>query len=254
VKKLLWGAAAGVLLAPAAAHAQTSGFVDAAYEYTETSGGGSLESWNLGVAAHHDFANGWSIQAEGRNTKFDGGAITQGASYAALHLTSAVNQNVDVGAFVGFLDRVSDDARMVGLEARVHQGQWALQGSAGYAQFTPSIGSSDAWDTRVVGAWFFNPDTALTPSIAYSEWQDTFFTRTQFGVGLGVTHRFGNGLQVFGSYLFSDIDANQPAPFTADTVRIGLRLHLNGGDLQTITNDGASWYGAAGLYEAFGRW
>jgi hypothetical protein len=255
VRKLLIGAAASAMLAPAAAHAQTSGYVDTAYEYSETSGNTWVQSWNLGAAVEHDFATGWSIQGDGRSTKFDNGAITMGANYAALHVSAAVSPNADVAAFFGFLDRVSSDAPMVGLEARVHQGQWSLQGSAGYAQFTPSIGSSEVWDARVLGAWFFNPDTALTPSIAYSEWHETFsFTRTQLGVGVGVTHRLNNGLQWFASYLHSDIDANQPFGYTADTARVGLRLHLNGGDLQTITNEGASWYGASGLYELFGRW
>lgn len=255
MRTLLIGAAAGALLAPAAAHAQTTGFVDTAYEYSETSGGGWVKSWNIGAAVEHDFANGWSIQGEGRNTQFDNGVFTMGASYAALHVSAALDQNADIAVFVGILDRISSDAPMVGLEARAHQGQWALQASAGYAQFTPSIGSSEVWDTRVLGTWFLNPDTALTPSIAYSEWHDTFaFTRTQFSVGLGATHRFSNGLEAFAGYLHSDIDANQPFSYTADTVRVGLRLHLNGGDLQTITNEGASWYGAAGLYEVFGRW
>ena len=254
MKKLLMGAVAGTLLAPAAAHAETTGYVDVAYEYSEiTGGGGSADSWNLAAAVQHDFANGWSLQGDGRSTQFDNGSFTVGASYTALHLYTALNPSIDVGGFVGMLD-FSNDATIIGVESRVHQGQWSLQGSLGYTQFHVTLGTSEAWDARVLGDWFVNPDTSVRPSLSYTEWHEGNFTHKQTGVGLGAAHRLGNGLEVYGAYVHSFDDTTPAGQYEVDTFRVGMRLHLNAGDLQTITNEGARWNGAAGMYEAFGRW
>ena len=104
MKKLLIGAAAGALLAPLAAHAETTGFIDTAYEHTEFSNIGIIESWELGGAIQHDFASGWGVQGDFRSTNFDaGGSFTAGADYAAVHIYTSVSQNVDLAAFVGMV-------------------------------------------------------------------------------------------------------------------------------------------------------
>jgi hypothetical protein len=252
LRKLLFGAAASALLAPAAAHAETTGFVDAAYEHSQVQGGGSAESWNLGVGVEHDFDNGWGVQADGRTTHFDAG-FTPSTGYGVIHVFTALNQNVDVAGYAGQLEWLSSAGVIAGVEARVHQGQWWLEGSYGYLQLDPSIGTSEVWDTRLLGAWFVNQDTALTPILSYTEWQDTFFTDKQTAAGIGAAHRFSNGLQVYGSYVHSEIDSNVDGQYQVDSLRIGVRLNFNAGDLQTIYNEGASWYGAAGLYEAMAR-
>lgn len=251
MRKLLIGAAASALLAPAAAHAETTGYIDAAFEHSQVNGGGSAESWNLGAGVQHDFDSGWSVQGDGRTTDFDGTNLTSG--YAAIHTYSGLNQNVDVGAYLGFIDFLLSNGVIAGVEARVHQGQWSLQGSLSYTQFDPLVGTSEVWDSRILGAWFLNQDTSLTPLISYTEWQDTLFTDKQVGLGIGAAHRFSTGLEIYGSYVHSDNDSTVDGQYQVDTVRIGVRLNLNAGDLQTIANDGASWYGAAGMFEALGR-
>jgi hypothetical protein len=251
MRKLLLGAALGALLAPAAAHAETTGFADIAYEYGE-SGGNSLDSWNIGAGIQHDFDNNWSIQGDARTNTFHPG-FSVASGYTALHLYTELNPSVDLGAFVGMID-FNGDGTTVGLESRVHQGQWSLQGSLGYTKFDITLGNSEAWDARVLGAWFVNSDTALEPSISYSEWHEGNWTHTQFSLGLGAAHRFSNGLEAYAGYVHSDNDSTPVGPYQVDTLRVGLRLNLGAGDLQSITNDGASWYGAAGMYEAFTRW
>jgi hypothetical protein len=251
LRKLLFGAAASTLLAPAAAHAETTGFVDAAYEHSQVQGGGAAESPNFGAGVQHDFDSGWGVQADGRSTHFDVSDFNAG--YAAIHVYFAVSPNLDVGAFVGLSDFLLNNGESVGVEARVHQGQWSLQGSVGYTHFDPISGTSEVWDARALGAWFLNQDTALTPSVSYTEWQDTAFLDKQAGIGIGVTHRFNNGLQWYASYIYSANDSTVDGQYQVDTVRIGLRFNFSAGDLQTITNDGASWNGAAGMYEALAR-
>ncbi len=251
MRKLMLGAAVSALLTPAAAHAETTGFADVAYAHMESSGN-TLEGWDISAGIQHDFANGWSSQGDARTSDYDP-SFSVASGYAALHLYNELNQNVDLGAFVGML-HVNGDAAIVGVESRVHQGQWSLQGTAGYTKFDITLGASEAWDARVLGSWFFNPDTALTPNIAYSEWHEGNFTHTEFGLGVGLAHRFSNGLQIYGGYLHSDNDYTPIGPYQVDTVRVGLRLNLSAGDLQNITNNGASWYGAAGMYEVFARW
>lgn len=253
MKKILIGAAASALLAPIAAHAETTGFVDIACERSE-SGPGAVDLGILGGPIQHDFTSGWGIQAEFRSTQRDNGSFTVSSDYAAAHLYTALNPNVDVAAFVGKLALPSGgDAWDAGVEARIHQGQWLLQGSLGYLNFPNTPLTSEAWDTRVRGAWFLNQDTALTPSIAYFEWQEGNFNRKHFAVGVGAAHRFANGLEVYADYLHGWNEYTPIPAFQVDTARVGVRLHLNGGDLQTITNHGPSWSGAAGVYENFGR-
>jgi opacity protein-like surface antigen len=251
MKKLLIGAASSALLAPAAAHADTSGFVDTAYEYSETSGA-SADSWNLGAGIQHDF-DGWGIQGDGRTTHFDNGSFTIGAGYTAVHAYTGLTQNADVAVFVGMLDFIGNDGVMIGTEARVEQPQWSLQGSLGYAEFHQTSGNFQIWDGRAIGSWFLNQDTALTPVLSYTEWHETNEILTQFGAGLGFTHRFNSGVQIVADYVHSDNDSTVAGPYQVDTWRLGVRINLNAGNLQAITNHGASWRGAAGFYEALGR-
>lgn len=252
MKKFLIGAAASAMLAPLAAHADTTGFIDVAHEHSE-SGANTADSWTLGGAIQHDFANGWSVQGDARITEFEGGGgSTVAANYAAAHIFTALTQHADVAAFVGLLD-IGDDAWNAGVEARVRQGQWSLQGSLGYLQFPNAPGSSDAWDSRVRGWWFINADTALSPSIAYFEWHEGNFTHKHFELGVGAAHRFTNGVELYADYFHSDNDSTPVGKYQVDTWRVGVRLHLDGGDLQTITNHGASWRGASGMYENFPR-
>jgi hypothetical protein len=253
LRKLLFGAAASTLLAPLAAHAETTGFIDAAYEHSQVQGGGDAESWNFGAGLEHDFAGGWGVQADGRTTHFDNNVSTPATGYAALHVFTSVNQNVDVGAYAGQVDWILNGGVIAGVEARAHQGQWWLEGSFGYLQLDTISGTSEVWDTRLLGAWFPNQDTALTPILSYTEWQDPMFHDKQNAVGVGGAHRFGNGLEVYGSYVHSEVDSNVDGKYQVDSLRIGVRFNLNAGDLQTIYNEGASWYGAAGMYEAIAR-
>lgn len=253
MRTLLFGAAVSAMLAPAAAHAQTTGFIDTAYEYSEVRGGGSADSWNLGVGVQHDFANGWGVQADGRTTHFDNNVSTPSTGYGAVHVYADLTQAIDVAAYLGAIDWTLYSARTIGVEARLEQSQWSLQGALGYARFNPTIGTPEVWDARVLGAWFVNSDTAVEPTLSYTEWHDPPSTYKQFAVGVGLAHRFGNGLEISARYIHNDNDSSTGGKYQAHTWRIGVRLHLNAGDLQAVTNDGASWYGAAGLYEALGR-
>lgn len=254
MKKILIGAAAGALLAPIAAHAETTGFVDIAYERSEFGPGAVVDLGVLGGAIQHDFTSGWGIQAEFGTTQRDDGGFTVSSDYAAAHLYTALNASVDVAAFAGKLaSPMVGDAWDVGVEARIHQGQWSLQGSVAYLNFPNTPITSEAWDTRVRGAWFVNQDTALTAGITYFEWQDGTFLRTHFAAGVGAAHRLANGLEVYANYLHGWNEYTPIPPYEADTVRVGVRLHLNAGDLQTITNQGPTWSGAVGVYENIGR-
>jgi hypothetical protein len=253
MRKVLIGAAAGALLAPVAANAETTGFIQVGYEHSE-SGPDTLDSWGLGGAVQHDFANGWGVQAEAHSTQFDNTSFVVTADYAALHVYTALNQKVDIAAFVGMLSLPrGGDAFDLGVEARIHQGQWSLQGSVAYLEYPNAPGPSYAWDARVRGDWFVNQDTALIPVISYFEWHEGNFTHKSLEVGAGAAHRFANGLEINAFYVHSENDSTPIGTYQVDTLRLGLRLHLNAGDLQTIAVDGASWNGAAGVFENYGR-
>lgn len=255
MKKLLIGAAAGALMAPVAARAETTAFIETTYEHAEASNSNTaVESWKLGGAIQHDFSSSWGIQGDFRSTNFDFGGSTLGANYAAVHVYGSVSQNVDVAAFAGILGLpIGDDGVDVGVEARMHDGPWSLQGSLGYLTFPTRAVNSEAWDGRVSAAWFINQDTSLGPSISYYEWNDGGDILKHLELGASAAHRFGNGLEVQAAYVHIENDSTVIGQYQADAFRVALRLHLNAGDLQTITNQGPSWTGALGIYENTGR-
>lgn len=254
MKKLFLGAAAAAaIVAPGAALANTSGYIDGGYEATEYDGGGEFDALHLGGAIAHDFGSGWGIQADARmvNQEWDGSSSDDSHGYAALHAYTTTG-SWDFAGFVGLLDYYGDGGKMIGAETRTAFGAISLSGSLGYADFENGGSDYNALDLRVNGAYFFNPNFALTAGVGHTDW-DSFFDSDALDLSVGVAYQLTNGIAFSGEYTNTDGDGFF-GDWEVDTFRLGVRFNINGGDLQNVTNNGASWSGAADLSEAMMRW
>ncbi len=72
-------------------------------------------------------------------------------------------------------------------------------------------------------------------------------------LSIGGAYGFGNGFELYGNYLSSDIDFNPGTGYETDAWTLGVRYHFNGGTLQDNANDGASWASVRNLSDALGR-
>lgn len=255
MKKVLLGAAAALAAgAPATALANTSGLVDAGYEMTEYDGGGEFDVLHLGGAFQHDFA-GWGIQADGRTVlqEWDGSSGNDSHAYAALHAYTGAG-GWDFAGYVGILNYYGDGAPMIGGETRTEFGNLSLQGSLGYAEFDEFFDYS-AWDLGVSGQFFFTPNFALTGQVGRTDFDTEFTDYEVIDVGIGAAFQFANAMQIYGGYIRTDGESDPSGnDYEADTFRIGFRYNINGGTMQEVQNDGASWNGAARMHEQFMRW
>lgn len=246
MKKTLLGAAAAIAIAtPGAALADTTGYIDLGYESSEYDGGGDFDGLHIGGAIAHDFSN-FGIQADARTANQEwnwGGDDSHG--YAAVHAYTNVG-TWDVGGFVGLINYYGDGGTMIGAETRTSFGAISLNGAIGYADF----GDNDysALDLRVNGAYFINPNFAITAGVGQTDW-DSWSDSDALDLSVGAAYQLTSGFTLYGEYI--DTDGSN---WETETFRIGMRFSINGGNLQNITNNGASWSGASDLSESMMRW
>jgi len=252
MKNLLLGAAAAVAIAaPASAFADTSGYIEGGYETSEYDGGGDFDALHLGGGIAQDFG-GWGVQFDARtvNQEWDGaGDYSHG--YAAVHAFTSGGA-WDFGGYIGLLDYYGDSGKMIGAETRTAFGNISLNGALGYADFENFGSDYNALDLRVNGAYFLNPNFAINAGIGHTDWESGIDSDA-LDLSLGATYQFANSFALYGEYVNTDGD-NTFGDWEIDTFRIGVRYNIGGGDLQTVTNEGASWSGASDLSEAMMRW
>jgi hypothetical protein len=251
MRKYLLSAAAALAIATPAA-AETSGYVDASYESSEYSLGDEYDILNLGGGVHHEFDNGWGVQADARTglQSFDGASQDEGVGYAAVHAYFGINDHWDLGGYAGLISESGDGHSMFGLESRKHIGNLSLQGSASFAH---NESWYDASDYRLSANWFFAPNFAVNAGVGWTEWDwESGFDAEATDWSLGGAYQFAGGLVLHGSYASSDTDW-VTYTYDVETFRIGVRWNFNGGDLQTVANEGASWSAAATFQDQLTR-
>lgn len=252
MKKIILGAAAALAVAaPSAALADTSGYVEGGYENTDYDSN-DFDALHLGGGIYHSLGS-WAIQSDARvvNQSWGNSSGDDAQGYAALH---AVTEGGawDFGGFVGLLDYYGDSGMMIGAETRTNFGNLSLQGNLGYADFDEFF-DYNLWDARIDAAYFFMPNFAVTAGVGHSEWE-AFYDSDATTLSIGAAYQFANNFTVSGEYVNTDGESDAPSEWEGDTFRIALRFDINGGSLQDITNDGASWNGGAALHESMMRW
>jgi len=253
MKKVFLGALAIAATTVPAAYAEVSGVVDAGYQNEDRSSGNSNNTEYLGGAFQSDAWAGWTVQVDGRTNiqQWDNNSRDYSHSYAAIHADTNTGA-WDFGGWVGIQNYYGDGGWSIGGETRTHFDNFSVQGSVGYVHFnTPSDYS--AWNLNVAGAYFINPDFAITGNVT-GTWFDSGTTYDTTEYGIGATYGFGNGFEVYGGYLRSEFKPDGGGEYDYNTWNVGLRYHFGGGTLQDYTNHGASWNGAGVLMDTFSRW
>jgi hypothetical protein len=255
MRRLLWGAAAIAALGFQTAHAETSGHIDAGFDYTDGySSSDAFEAYSIGGAVQTDMG-GWMLGLDGRTVlqAWNHGDGDYSHGYAALHADTSMG-TWDVGAFIGILNYYGEGGKMVGLETRTSWGNFSLQGSTAYAAFNYNP-DYDGYDVRLDGRYFFSPNFALTGNLGETWFDGAYGNDAEAtDVGIGLAYQYANGLELSGGYQSTHFDFDGGGDNSVDSLRIAVSFHLNGGTMQDETNHGASWTGAQDLQDTFQRW
>lgn len=255
MKKILMGAvAAFAIAAPGLASAETTGNIDVSLGQTDWDSGGTFDTTNLGGAVQFDAMSGWTVGLEGRTTlqQWDGSSGDDSHSYAAVHADTSMGA-WDFGGWVGLMNYYGGGGTTYGLETRTNFGNFSAQGSVGFANFDQFF-EYDGTNYQVSGAYFFNPNLSVNLSASATEIGYTFGDTEMTDLGIGGAYGFGNGFEIYGGYVDTEIDYDGGGSDETETWNLGLRYHFNGGTLQDNANDGASWGGVRALSDAFTRW
>ncbi len=254
MKRVVFGALAIAATATPAAFAEVTGVVDVNYQNTNFDPGTDFNAINLGGAFQADAWTGWTVQVDGKTILQSWHNQADYAhSYAAIHADTNTGM-WDFGGWAGLSNYYGDGGYQVGAETRTSWDNFSAQGSIGYANFN-YYSTFSAWDVNVQGAYFINPDFAITANVTgtwFSQSSSQDYQATEYGIG--ATYGFGNGFEVYGGYLRSDFHPDVSADYHANTWNIGLRFHFNGGAVQDYVNKGPSWDGAQVLTDTFSRW
>ncbi|MBS0385741.1 MAG: hypothetical protein JSS00_10390, partial [Proteobacteria bacterium] len=206
MKKVVFGALAIAAAATPAAYAETSGVVDAGYANSDYNTHTSFNGYHLGGAFQTDAWSGWSMQVDGATILQDWrNSPNWSHSYAAVHADTNTG-GWDFGGWVGLLNYYGDGGWQFGGETRTSFDNISLQGSVGYANFN-SYNDFSAWDLNVSGAYFINPNFAITANASgtwFNQSSSSDYTATEYGVG--ATYGCGNGFEFYGGYLRSQFD------------------------------------------------
>jgi len=253
MKKVVFGALAIAATATPAAYAEVQAVVDVNFANADYDIYNGYNAVHLGGAFQTEAWSGWSVQVDGRTIlqDWDNNDNDYSHSYASVHADTNTGA-WDFGGWVGLQNYYGDGGWSIGGETRTAFDNFSVQGSVGYVHFNRTTDYS-AWDLNVSGAYFINPDFAITANVT-GTWFDsgTDYDTTEYGIG--ATYGFGNGFEVYGGYLRSDFSPDSGTDYSINTWNIGLRFHFNGGTVQDYTNKGPSWNGAAVLTDTFSRW
>jgi hypothetical protein len=257
MRKLLWGAAAALAIsAPGLAHADTTGHIDAGWTNTGINDGfGNFNQYSIGGAVQTDMAPGWTVQLDGSTLlhQWDHSSADYSFSYAAVHADTTLD-NFDVGGFVGINNWYGEAGKMIGVEGRTAFDNISLQGSVAYSSFR-YYGDYSAWDARIAGSYFLQPNWAINASIV-GTWITPSGSHTNMGdYSIGTAYKFAHcPMSVSLDYTRSSIDYQHYHTYDANTFMLGLHWNFGGGTLQDDTNHGASWGGAQALESSMTRW
>ncbi len=256
LKKLLVGTAVtAALMTPGLTSADTSGSIGLSYEHNDFdySSNGEFQGYNLGGAIIHDLSDTLTLQADGRTTLQDWDCCDSYYSqgYAAAHLSTDLG-SWDLGGFAGFVNYYGEGGVLIGAEARTALGNFSLDGAYSLTDFAENGAYGTA--ARLGGAFFINPNFAVTAGAGYS-WIDgsgsTEYDITE--LSLGGAYQFANNIELYGGYTNTDAERSTGTEYEGDTFQLGVRFNVGGGTLQDNTNDGA-WWSAEHVSDTWNRW
>lgn len=258
MKKTLFGAAAAIaIIAPlGVAHAEGSGHIDLSYQAGNLDyGSGSdydIDAWNFGGAMIMPMG-GWDLQIDANHENYTWDSSPD-YDYAATNVTAHAvlrNDQYAFGGYAGFGGIYSQTLYMVGAEGQWYMNNITLGGSVSYGTTSDAYDES-AWDARVMGSYFLNPNFELNATIAYTSWDD--YDDTATGYGIGARYRFdGSRFSVSGNYLRENWDYGT-SDADADVFKVGVSYAFGSDSLQDENQHGASFDSASRFVDVWTRW
>jgi hypothetical protein len=257
MKKTLFGAAAAIaIVAPfGVAHAEGSGHIDLAYTSSnlDYSGGGNsdIDAWTFGGAMIVPMG-GWDLQidASHENYNWDNSDYDNAATNVTAHAIMR-NDQYAIGGYAGFGGIYSQTLYMVGAEGQMYFGNMTLGGAVSYGDTSDGYDYT-AWDARINGAYFVNPNFELNATVSWTNWDD--YDDTATGYGVGARYRFdGSRFSVSGNYLRENWDYGT-SDADADVFKVGVSYAFGSDSLQDENQHGASFDAASRFVDVWTRW
>ena len=232
---LMGAAAAAALLAPAAAHADTAGYVGISAGQT------SVEDFDLtGVtisgAGAVDVWSGWRAQFDATIDRLNDGGDAETLSNVEAHLYTE-GQGWAWGVVLAERDIVFASDYSLGLEGQATFGQFVLEGGA-------ALGSLEAFGDNVNTTsadadltWYAGDNISFDAGVDYYDSDEAFGAITAYNVG-GEYQFAGSSNSIFASYTWTDYDE---ADADGDAWRIGFRHAFGDDTLAARRQSGPRW-------------
>lgn len=242
MRKLFLGAVALAAIAiPTAAHAEGSGDVHIGYRSVDDL---DIEGVQYGGAAHVGFSNGWNLQFDAQNSRFDDlgpGSITttQGAAHAFYR-----TEGWSAGGFISYGDALFDAAYGLGAEGALYLDRFTVSGSLEHITFDNDlfIAEDSALLANLGGAFFITDNLEVHAGLHYL---DADSVDSIMDYSIGGEWRFDNSpFSVFADYRQHDEDA-----FDTNSWQIGARWSFGDSSLLDRDRSGASQHRGSGLLQ-----
>lgn len=246
MKNYLLGAVALIAIAaPAAANAQTSGYVGATYGNVDVDGLGDASAWGGEGAVAFQATDTLGVEIDGALVDGEDSDTTGGLTG---HLFTR-NDNYLFGGFVGFVDGDGSTTWQGGLEANKYFQSWTLAGSIAYANNDDA--DIDGTAANVEGRFFVNDNFRLNANAAYAHvdagliGDDNVWT-----LGAGGEYQLSSIPVSFGAgYAHSEFD---DANLDVDAWTVSLRYNFGAGTLRDRDRNGASQASVSGISSSLG--
>lgn len=251
---LLGAAAVFAIIAPAAAHADTTGHIDLSYQTANIDSGidYDVDAWTLGGALIMPIEGAWNLQfaASHENYTYENSEYDSAATAVTAHGIYR-NESYAFGGYAGFGGIYSQTLYMAGVEGQFYLPNATIGGTVSYGA-TSDAYDYTSWDARVNGSYFFTPQFAANATVAYTSWDD--YDTDVTGLGIGAEYRFSNcPFSVTGNYLHESWEYGS-SDADADVFKLGLTYDFGGLSLQERSQQGASFDGASQFMDVWTRW
>lgn len=236
MRTLLVGAASvAALLVPAAAHADTAGYIGV------SAGQASIENFDLtdisiSGAGAVDVGSGWRAQFNGTVDRLNDGGNAETLSNVEAHLYTE-SQGWAWGVVLTERDIVFANDYSLGLEGQATFGQFVLEGGVALGTIEVFGDSANSTSADVDLTWYAGDNFSFDAGIDYYDSDNAFGAITSYNVG-GEYQFAGSSNSIFAGYSWTDYDE---AGANGDTWRIGFRHAFGDDSLAARRQSGPRW-------------
>lgn len=230
---ILGAASALALLAPAAANAESPGYVDASVGQIDFDGS-DLDMIGFGGAVAADVSPNWRVQFDGDVTRYsDNGAFT--TTNVTAHLYTE-GDNYAVGAVLSNRDLIFASIWSLGVEGQTAMGPVVLEGEAGFGTLEAFSNDAGTVNASVNGTYYASDNFSIGAGVGYLDSDDAFGTIMTYSVD--AEYKFDSPVSLFVGYANSDYD---DISADSDTWRLGARYSFGDDTLRNRRETGPRW-------------